>query len=168
MATVIAVGLTLIAEHSFSSPTRLAPDTTSLGDPIYVEFAAPGQEPVVFRLPPETTVRRFLVVVGYDIALPPQADRRLRSGERVDVDSSGGLTFGRMAGARLMALGLRIPLNQACVDDLVVLPGIGERLAMKIVDFRERNGAIASYDDLLWIPGLGPSALEVLKRHTSL
>lgn len=168
LATAIGGGLTALAEHSFSSPTRTADDITLPDNPIYVEFAAPGLEPAVYRLPPGATVRTLLQAVRLDGVRPHLADRRLRSGERIELDENGMVSYGVMDGARLLALGLRIPLNQAGPDDLMVLPGIGERLAMKIVAFRERTGGIASYDDLLWIPGLGPGVLEVLKRHTSL
>ncbi len=174
LATVIGGGLTVLAEHSFSSPAAAlaaAPadlGATASGEPIFAEFAAPGQEPTVYRLPPGSDVHLLLRAVGRNDARPPQANRRLRSGERVVLHGDGTLSFGVMDGARLLALGLRIPLNQAGPEDLVVLPGIGDRLAMKILNFRDKSGGIASYDDLLWVPGLGPGALEVLKRHTSL
>lgn len=177
LATVIGGGLTVLAEHSFSSPTAAlaagggAPadlQATASGEPIFAEFVAPGQEPTVYRLPPGSNVQSLLAAVRREGVRSPRANRRLRSGERVVLHDDGTLSFGVMDGARLLALGLRIPLNKAGPEDLVVLPGIGDRLAMKIVNFRERNGGIGSYDDLLWIPGLGPGALEVLKRHTTL
>lgn len=177
LATVIGGGLTVLAEHSFSSPTVAAaasrgawadPLATSSGEPVFAEFVAPGQEPTVYRLPPESDVQSLLAAVRRDGGRSLQANRRLRSGERVVLHDDGTISFGVMDGARLLALGLRIPLSKAGPEDLVVLPGIGERLAMKIVSFRERNGGIASYDDLLWIPGVGPGVLEVLKRHTNL
>ncbi len=177
LATVIGGGLAVLADRSFFSPTvplataRGMPtdlQTTASGEPIFAEFVAPGQESTVYRLPPGSDVQSLLAVVGRGDIRFHQGNRRLRSGERVVLREDGRLSFGVMDGARLLALGLRIPLNSAAPEDLLVLPGIGDRLAMKIVNFRERNGGIASYDDLLWIPGLGPGALEVLRRHTRL
>ncbi len=177
LATVIGGGLTVLAEHLFSSPTvalaaRGAASADSgaaaSGEPIFAELAPPGHEPTVYRLPPGSDVQSLLAVVRRDGVRSPQANRPLRPGERVVIHDDGTVSFGVMDGARLLALGLRIPLNQAGPEDLVVLPGIGDRLAMKIVSFREQNGGIASYDDLLWIPGLGPGTLEGLKRHTTL
>lgn len=177
LATVIGGGLTVLAEHSFSSPAAALAagggasadlQATPSGEPIFAEFVASGQEPTVYRLPPGSNVQSLLAAAGRGDIRFHQGNRRLRSGERVVLHDDGTLSFGVMDGARLLALGLRIPLNSAAPEDLLVLPGIGDRLAMKIVNFRERNGGIASYDDLLWIPGLGPGALEVLKRHTRL
>lgn len=165
LATLIGGGLTVLADYSFSSPTRIE-GATWPGDPMYVEFHVIGQEPAVYRLPQDATIQMLFAIAQREQV--PSTHRRLISGERVVVHPDGTISFGVMHGQRLLALGLRIPLNRAGPDDLMALPGIGERLAMKIVNFRDKNGGIASYDDLLWIPGLGPGVLKVLKRHTSL
>ena len=46
-------------------------------------------------------------------------------------------------------------INQASIQDLTLLPGIGVRLAGKIVQVREKNGGIHDVDDLERVPGIG-------------
>lgn len=40
------------------------------------------------------------------------------------------------------------------------LNGVGMKKAQAIVSFREQNGAFKSVDDLVNVPGIGPSTLE--------
>jgi len=48
-----------------------------------------------------------------------------------------------------------IPINQAVIQDLTLLPGIGEQLAGRIIAFRDKNGGIHSRSDLEQIAGIG-------------
>ncbi len=48
-----------------------------------------------------------------------------------------------------------VPINQAVIQDLTLLPGIGEQLAGRIIAFRDKNGGINDRSDLEQIPGIG-------------
>ncbi|MCF6187334.1 MAG: helix-hairpin-helix domain-containing protein, partial [Desulfobulbaceae bacterium] len=48
-----------------------------------------------------------------------------------------------------------VPINQAVIQDLTLLPGIGEQLARRIIAFRDKNGGINDRSDLEQIPGIG-------------
>lgn len=53
-----------------------------------------------------------------------------------------------------------ININTADEDELADLPGIGEKLAERIIEYREKNGEFASEDDLLNVEGIGKRTLE--------
>lgn len=53
-----------------------------------------------------------------------------------------------------------ININEAGVEEFSVLPGIGEVLAQRIVDYRNENGAFQSVDDLLNVKGIGKKRFE--------
>ena len=57
----------------------------------------------------------------------------------------------------------KLNLNTADVDQLKILPGIGEVRAQAIVSHREDNGAFPSVDALLDVSGIGVATLESLR-----
>ena len=54
----------------------------------------------------------------------------------------------------------RINLNTADRETLMTLPGIGEVLAERIVEFREEYGPFAAVEELLLVDGIGEKKLE--------
>jgi competence protein ComEA len=56
-----------------------------------------------------------------------------------------------------------INLNTASVDLLVTLPGLGRTKAKAIVDYRQRNGPFKSVDEIINVPGIGPSTYELIR-----
>jgi hypothetical protein len=88
------------------------------------------------------------------------AARGLRAGDRLD---AGGRRVGRMRPARLRALGVRIDLGRASLDELTALPGVGPKLAARIAAGRP----YPSLEALLSVRGIGPRTLSRLRPHLS-
>lgn len=57
----------------------------------------------------------------------------------------------------------RVNLNTADAAALETLPRIGPALAGRILEWREQNGRFASVDDLLAVPGIGEKLLAGLR-----
>jgi competence protein ComEA len=57
----------------------------------------------------------------------------------------------------------KVNINTAEVWLLGSLPGIGETLAQRIVDYRIVNGYFQSIDDLKQVDGIGASVFEKIK-----
>ncbi|HSM02057.1 MAG TPA: ComEA family DNA-binding protein [Acidimicrobiia bacterium] len=57
----------------------------------------------------------------------------------------------------------RIPINTAGAAALEGLPGVGQVLAQRIVEHRERNGPFTVVEDLLEVPGIGEAKLAALR-----
>lgn len=58
----------------------------------------------------------------------------------------------------------QLDINSATARELTVLPGIGEKLAAAVVEWREENGAFESVDELIDVPGIGEAKLEAFRR----
>ncbi len=56
--------------------------------------------------------------------------------------------------------GDKISLNQANVQQLQTLIGVGEKKAQAIVEYRQKNGGFKTVDELVNVKGIGPKLLE--------
>ena len=56
-----------------------------------------------------------------------------------------------------------IDINTAKVADLVKLPGVGEALAKRIVEFRQEHGPFKRVEDLMKVKGIGEKSFEKLR-----
>jgi len=56
-----------------------------------------------------------------------------------------------------------VDVNSASVEELMSVPGIGQVVAQRIVEFREKNGPYKSVDDLLKVQGIGEKSLAKLR-----
>lgn len=61
-----------------------------------------------------------------------------------------------------------ISINSGDIDDLIKLPGIGEKTAKKIIKYRNINGSFNSLNELMNISGIGLKKYEKLKDYISL
>jgi competence protein ComEA len=59
--------------------------------------------------------------------------------------------------------GQPLDLNRALPADLVLLPGVGPKLAQRIIDERARRSGFKSVDELSAVKGVGPKKLEQLR-----
>jgi competence protein ComEA len=64
-------------------------------------------------------------------------------------------------------LDVRLDLNSASAADLETLPGIGKALAGRIETHRAAFGPFRSVDDLLKVPGIGEKLLKALRPYVT-
>lgn len=53
-----------------------------------------------------------------------------------------------------------VDINRAGAEELMTLKGVGEVLAGRIIDWRERNGPFRTPADLTRVKGIGPKLVE--------
>ena len=60
-----------------------------------------------------------------------------------------------------------VAVNSAPAAELAELPGVGDALAEKIIDYRRKHGPFRTLDDLRNVKGIGDKTLEGLAPHVT-
>jgi len=96
----------------------------------------------------------------------------LRSGTTVDVKKIEGGTalfsLEEMSPFFKTTLGIPILINTADSEALTAVPGIGLKLAHRIVWERDRRGGFHKIEELLTVGGIGPGLYGRIKPHLAL
>lgn len=78
----------------------------------------------------------------------------------IPAPTAGWTEPGRDTSVTDPAEGDKIRLNTATVEDLMWLPGLGEKTARSILDYRDLHGGFQRVEELLQIEGIGSKKLE--------
>lgn len=87
-------------------------------------------------------------------------NRSLRLGEDLKVTA-----IEKIKGTHIISAGKRIDVNVADLEDLEAVPGIGSRLAERIMALRNERGRFSDIEELRKIPGIGRKKLEGLSSY---
>jgi competence protein ComEA len=169
--TVIAGGAaTGTAEGAgLSSSTTL----TTQAPLIYVQVAGAVRRPGVYQVAPSARVFQAVLQAG---GFTEDADQqgvtlaaRLSDGCRVYIPRVGETLVSQSVAPQPQSGGTGetttgpVSLNNATLEQLDSLPGIGPAIARDIVAYRESQGPFTSVEQLTEVPGIGPAKLEKLR-----
>lgn len=82
------------------------------------------------------------------VNLPEEVNRVTESGSESQKDTTG-----------------KLDINTATKEQLMLLPGIGESLALRIIAYREENGPFKSAEDIKSVSGIGDSKFAQLEAY---
>ncbi len=144
-------------EESAAEPTELVIDVIG-------EVVDPG----IVTVPPGSRVHEAIEAAG---GLDGEVDtsgvnlaRVLEDGEQIIVGPAPEIAPGAAgAPAGGAAPGAKISLNQATVEQLDTLPGVGPVTAAAIIAWRDENGSFSSVEDLLDVKGIGDVTFAELR-----
>ena len=146
-----------VAEPPIEAAEPAAPSASVV---VYISGAV--RAPEVYQLPAAARMKDLVLAAG---GLAPDADldrinlaELLKDGSHVHIPRRGESAPDSSAGDAPAQSEL-IDLNSATAADLDGLPGIGQALAQRIVDYRGANGPFKSVDDLQSVKGIGAALL---------
>lgn len=59
----------------------------------------------------------------------------------------------------------KVNINTASAEQLTVLPGVGEKLAARIVDYRQKNGGFKTPRELMNVQGVGEKNFAKIQQY---
>ena len=76
--------------------------------------------------------------------------------------TASGVAFA--AGAKPAPTG-KVNVNTATVQQFATLPGVGEKLATRIVDYRQKSGGFKSVQEIMNVSGIGEKNFAKLQPY---
>lgn len=122
----------------------------------------------IYYLSDEAIVSDLLIASGmkyleqYDTKI---LNTRILTGNAVNIEAGNRLTIGEMNNAKKVALDIPIDINKATQDDLILIPGIGEKTALKIIQYRTQSERFKKLEDLMNIPGIKEKKFAKIKSY---
>lgn len=164
------IGLQLTANPS--RPAVSITPNNSAGAPVvaqssmWVHVVGAVHAPGVYPMP--VGARLFDLIAAAD-GFTSKADqssvnlaRALVDGEQVAVRTRGQSDFGALSSSNL------ISINRASAASLETLPGVGPKLAARIIDWRDANGGFSAIEQLRKVGGIGDKLFAGLKDMVQL
>lgn len=137
---------------------------------VYVTGAV--NQPDVYALPLNSIVKDAIAAAG---GATPDADldrinlaTRLADQMQVYVPRQGEAAPPPSSGTAPSAAAEKININQASVEELDKLPGIGPSLAKEIVDHRTKNGSFTKIEDINDVKGIGDVLYAKIKDQITI
>lgn len=139
----------------FSMPTIAEPQPLRFG--IFGAVKTPG----LFESSRALRVEDAIVLAGGMTAGADESmsglTRWVNDGDTVIIPTRGAVQATLTVGPTDPVL---VNLNSASVDELMTLPGVGEKKAKDIIELRTTKNGFQSVDELLEIPGIGEKTLQ--------
>ncbi len=146
---------------------KVSPTVIQVYSKVVIDVAGEVVKPGVYTLEKGQRLGEVLILAG---GLSVNADRGwveknlnqaeiVRDGMKLYIPS---INEKEVLGVRVTKT-LLINLNTATAKDLDSLPGVGEAIALRIIDYREANGGFKDINELKLVSGIGDKMWEKLK-----
>ncbi len=157
---LIAGVILLLNTNDPGIPIKIVPAPTS--EPIKVYLSGDIENPGVYLLPVDSRMEDLINLSK--IKIPPESDINLASklydGQHIQFLSKDAVVRTNIVTITDSEL---ININEADIEELMLLPGIGETKAKEIIMYRETYGYFDTIEDILNVPGIGDATFNQLR-----
>ena len=173
LGLLLAGGIWLAARAPQGESVELRPAPSPV--PIQVHVTGAVVRPGLYDLPEDSRVMDAVEAAGGFVA---EADKnrinlaaRVEDAEKLDIPYVAGFVPDEEQGFVVISEGTPSPLageelvdiNNASLEELDKLPGIGPTTARNIINYREENGRFRRIEDIVNVPGIGPATFDDIK-----
>ena len=154
---------------------RLSPNGSLKGNPlnIAVEIAGDISNPGIHSFAREVTVEQVLLraggIRGRKIDNPQLLNNTLNTGSKIVVIRAAKnmltIELARMKPEKCIVFSIPLNLNEVEEEHLTLIPGIGPRLAQRIIQYRSKKGTFRKIEELMEVRGIGEKKLRNLERY---
>lgn len=133
---------------------------------LIIEIVDENGESGVFFIEPRTSANQMFSQLGFSRKITE--DMQLQNGMKIRLvpeEDHRGIVVEKMDAAKRLALGLPVDINLAGLDELRLIPGVGDVLAANIVAEREKVGRFDKLDQLMNIKGIKGKKLSKLRQY---
>lgn len=140
--------------------------STPRPDSIIIEVVADNDLSGIFFIETGTTAKQLLSRL--DIRIIRSDDIELQSAMKIRLVHEGQnqrMVVEQMAAVKRLSLGLPIDINRAGLDELMMIPGVGNILAANIISKRDEIGRFKKMDQLMDVKGIKEKKLTKLRKY---
>jgi competence ComEA-like helix-hairpin-helix protein len=140
--------------------------TDQFNNSLVIEVVDRNQTKGIYFVSPETSASEFLKTAGIGEFLAK--DLRLDNGMKITIDSDSGkddIIVAKIEADKRLALGMQLNINKVTEDDLLLISGIGEVTAKKILDLRIKLGRFRNIEQLMEIKGIKEKKLSKFRKY---
>ncbi|PLX83624.1 MAG: hypothetical protein C0617_10835 [Desulfuromonas sp.] len=140
---------------------------------VWVKFREGFPSQGIHQISDGSSIRSVIKVTGlplaFDIVGDPCLDFPLQAGATLDIRVVEGeivaVKRGWMSATERIALNIPLHPERMTLEDWEALPGIGESLARRIEEDRQKNGDFGALEGVKRVKGVGPKRLERWKMY---
>jgi competence protein ComEA len=132
---------------------------------IVIEIENKEKDNGIYFARPETTANQILSLIGCNFTLEKDFPLENAMKLKIDAKSSKKVSVSSIDNSSRLALGMPIDLNLATEDDLLLISGIGEVTAQKILELRNKKIHFRKIEELMEIKGIKEKRLAKLKPY---
>ncbi len=146
-----------------------APYSAHTPGTVAVELTGESGRNGIYFIPRGTSLEGFLALAGAE-----KVDGKVEKKNRTVFTSAATVYLSSqtteiavrpLPAEKRLALGIPIDVNRSTREQLMLVPGIGEKTADKILEQREGNGSFRKLDDLMQVKGIKEKRLAKLRRY---
>ncbi len=134
---------------------------------IFVHVAGAVKHPGVYSAPKGSRIFELIALAGGFATKADQSSvnlaRTVEDGEQISILRASESTSAAVGAATATASASKVNLNRATPAELESLPGVGPKLAGRIMDWRTANGGFNHIADLLEVGGIGDKLYAAIK-----